>query len=137
MDAPSFRAMAHGAAVCPIEGTRLVAPLVAQGAWVTASAPGRAVVEGGVTASGRGRACGPEVAWTVVGGEIAWGSRSKLNRDPKGKCCTTGNFDRTSALYILIMPWGLSQFMLTPLFNGRRKLTLLILPQPARIPEIS
>jgi hypothetical protein len=48
----------------------------------------------------------------------ASGSRSHENRDPKGKCWTTGNFDSTSALNILIMP-------------------LLILPQPSRIPDTS
>ena len=35
------------------------------------------------------------------------GSWSKLNKEPKGKCCTTGNLERTSALYILIMPCDL------------------------------
>ena len=69
------------------------------------SALGRAVEDDGGPASGTtGRPCGPDVAWTVVGGMTALGSRSKLKRDPNGKCCTTGNFDRTSALYILIIP---------------------------------
>ena len=35
---------------------------------------------------------------------MAFGSRSKLNSEPKGKCWTTGNLERTSALYIFIMP---------------------------------
>lgn len=35
---------------------------------------------------------------------MAFGSRSQLNREPNGKCCTTGNLDSTSALYILIIP---------------------------------
>lgn len=48
----------------------------------------------------------------------ALGSVSHEKRDPKGKCCTTGNFDRTSALNILTMP-------------------LLILPHPSLMPEIS
>lgn len=46
------------------------------------------------------------------------GSSSQENMLPKGKCWTTGNLDRTSALNILIMP-------------------LLILPQPSLTPEIS
>jgi len=37
---------------------------------------------------------------------MALGSRSQLKREPKRKCWTTGNLERTSALYILIMPWG-------------------------------
>lgn len=32
------------------------------------------------------------------------GSRSQRKREPIGKCCTTGNLERTSALYIFIMP---------------------------------
>lgn len=51
-------------------------------------------------------------------GSAASGSFSHEKSDPKGKCWTTGNFDKTSALNILIMP-------------------LLILPQPSLIPEIS
>ena len=101
----SFLPVAHGAAVGPIAGTRDPVPAVTHGAFVPASTLGRAVEEGEAPASGTvGRACGPDVAWAVLGGGIALGSRSKLNRDPKGKCCTTGNFDKTSALYILIMP---------------------------------
>lgn len=50
------------------------------------------------------RVAGPGVASFAAGGSTAFGSRSQLNREPNGKCCTTGNFDSTSALYILIMP---------------------------------
>ena len=39
-----------------------------------------------------------------VGAGGALGSVSQLNKDPKGKCCTTGNLAKTSAAYILIMP---------------------------------
>ena len=57
-------------------------------------------------------------AWTEAGGGVAVGSWSKLKREPRRKCCTTGNLDRTSASYIFSMP-------------------LLILPQPLRMPEMS
>lgn len=57
-------------------------------------------------------------AWTEGGGGVAVGSRSKLKREPKRKCCTTGNLASTSASYIFSMP-------------------LLILPQPVRMPEMS
>lgn len=43
-------------------------------------------------------------AWTDVDGVVALGSVSHLKSDPNRKCWTTGNFDRTSTLYILIMP---------------------------------
>lgn len=36
---------------------------------------------------------------------MASGSWSQLKSEPNLKCCTTGNLDRTSALYILIIPW--------------------------------
>jgi hypothetical protein len=39
-----------------------------------------------------------------VGGGPASGSVVHSKRDPNGKCWTTGNLDKTSALYILIMP---------------------------------
>lgn len=42
---------------------------------------------------------------------VALGSRSQLKREPKGKCCTTGNLERTSAMYIFSMPcffWSVS-----------------------------
>lgn len=42
--------------------------------------------------------------WTDVDGLAALGSVSHLKRDPNRKCWTTGNLDKTSALYILIMP---------------------------------
>lgn len=52
-------------------------------------------------------------AWADdTGGGIAFGSRSQLKREPKRKCWTTGNLERTSALYILIIPWGLKAFQL-------------------------
>ena len=44
-------------------------------------------------------------AWTEAGGGVAFGSCSQLKREPKGKCWTTGNLERTSALYILSIPW--------------------------------
>lgn len=53
----------------------------------------------GVTALGCEEVC--TLAW-ILG---AAGSGVQLKREPKGKCWTTGNFERTSALYILIMPW--------------------------------
>lgn len=97
--------VAHGAAVGPMGGARVLDPDVVQGALVPAPALGRALEDDGGPASGTtGRPCGPDVVWTVVVGIAAFGSRSKLKRDPKGKCCTTGNFDKTSALYILIIP---------------------------------
>ena len=34
------------------------------------------------------------------------GSGVQAKREPKGKCWTTGNLERTSALYIFIMPCG-------------------------------
>jgi hypothetical protein len=52
----------------------------------------------GVTAFGCDEVC--TLAW-ILG---ALGSGVQLNREPKGKCWTTGNLDNTSALYILIMP---------------------------------
>lgn len=62
------------------------------------------------------------VGWLIMCtpcvGAGAAGSTSHEKREPKGRCCTTGNFESTSALNILIMP-------------------LLILPQPSLIPEIS
>lgn len=102
----SLLAAAHGAAVGPIGGGALVAgPDVAQGALVPKSTFGRAVGPAELSLFGAtGRPCGPEVECAVVGGDTALGSRSKLNSDPKGKCWTTGNFDRTSALYIFTMP---------------------------------
>lgn len=40
-------------------------------------------------------------------GEPALGSCSQEKREPKWKCCTTGNLERTSALNILIIPYHL------------------------------
>lgn len=48
--------------------------------------------------------CEEAEVWAVVGGSTAFGSWSQRNREPNGKCCTTGNFESTSALYILIIP---------------------------------
>lgn len=42
--------------------------------------------------------------WMDVCGTEASGSISHEKSEPKGKCCTTGNFARTSALNIFIMP---------------------------------
>lgn len=96
---------AHGAAVGPIGVALVAGPDVAQGALVPESTFGRAVGPAELSPIGAtGRPCGPEVECAVVGGGTALGSRSKLNSDPKGKCWTTGNFERTSALYIFTMP---------------------------------
>lgn len=101
---PSLLAAAQGAAVGAI-GALVPAPEVAHGAFVPLSALGRAPADDGGPASGlTGRPCGPEVVCTVDGGGRAYGSRSQLNSEPNGKCWTTGNLDRTSALYIFIMP---------------------------------
>lgn len=102
----SLLAAAHGAVVVPIKGDALVAgPGVAQGALVPKPTFGRAVEPAQLSLLGAtGRPCGPEVECAVMGGGTALGSHSKLNREPKGKCWTTGNFDRTSALYIFTMP---------------------------------
>ena len=86
------RAAAQGAAVPP-GGGAVVA--VAQGA----------LVPGPAAAGAFGRGWDVDEVCAVCGGGIALGSRSQLKREPKGKCCTTGNLERTSALYILIMPW--------------------------------
>lgn len=95
----------HGAAVAPVGGSLVFDSDLAQGAWVPAPGMGRAAATEGMPCSGAvGRAWGPEDVCTVEGGGIAFGSRSQLNREPNGKCCTTGNFERTSALYILIIP---------------------------------
>lgn len=42
----------------------------------------------------------------VSGERMALGSFSHLKREPKGKCWITGNLERTSALYILSIPYG-------------------------------
>lgn len=89
---------AHGATVAAAAGAGRGA--VAQGALVPASG---ACLVGGVASFGRD--WGPEAMCAEVGGGTVLGSRSQLKRDPKGKCCTTGNLESTSALYILIIPW--------------------------------
>lgn len=102
---PSLLDPAHGAAVAPVGASLVFDSDLAQGAWVPASGMGRAAATEGMPGSGAvGRAWGPEDVCTVEGGGMAFGSRSQLNREPNGKCCTTGNFERTSALYILIIP---------------------------------
>jgi hypothetical protein len=55
--------------------------------------------------------------WTLA--RICWaaGSFSHAKREPKGKCWTTGNLERTSTLYILIMPWEVS---VSVFFGGMR-----------------
>lgn len=55
----------------------------------------------GVTALGCEEVC--TLAW-MAGAE---GSGVQAKSEPKGKCWTTGNLERTSALYILIIPCGL------------------------------
>lgn len=133
----SLRAAAHGAAVGPIEGRRDSEPAVAHGALVPASTLGRAVLDDAPPSGTFGRAWGPDVAWTVVGGATALGSLSQLNRDPKGKCCTTGNLDKTSALYIFTIPYTTLALDRGKIWGTTRRFTLLILPHPVRIPEIS
>jgi len=56
-------------------------------------------------ASPRSTLRGGCVVDTGLAESTAFGSCSQLKREPKGKCCTTGNFDKTSALYILIIPF--------------------------------
>jgi hypothetical protein len=41
---------------------------------------------------------------TLAWMDFAFGSFSQAKSEPKGKCWTTGNLERTSALYIFIMP---------------------------------
>ena len=47
------------------------------------------------------------VVCAVVAGGAASGLRSKEKSEPNGKCCTTGNLDKTSASYIFSMPYTL------------------------------
>jgi hypothetical protein len=49
-------------------------------------------------------ALGCEAVCTLAAMAGADGSGVQAKRDPKGKCWTTGNLERTSALYIFIMP---------------------------------
>lgn len=89
------RAAAQGAAVPPGGGAVVGCPVaVAHGA----------LVPGPAAAGALGRGWDVDEVCAVCGGGMALGSRSQLKREPKGKCCTTGNLERTSALYILIMP---------------------------------
>lgn len=76
--------------------------------------------------------------WTDFAGVIALGSVSHLKSDPNWKCWTTGNLDKTSALYILIMPCqhiSICAIDMDP--NPMIKQTLLIFAQPAGTPEMS
>lgn len=73
-----------------------------------APGPGTEVVVG----DGAGCCDAAAMLWVVGGGGTALGSRSQLSKDPKGKCCTTGNLDSTSALYILIMPYHSTSLVL-------------------------
>lgn len=78
--------------------------------------------------------------WMEDGGGMAFGSWSQLKREPKRKCWTTGNLERTSALYIFIMPYStLSHacFMKRSRSGDHSCFTLLILAHPAFTPEIS
>lgn len=96
---PGGRADAQGAVVAP--GTAEPGcPPFAQGALVPVPGPGTDVAVGDGTAC-----CDAAMLWVVGGGGTALGSRSQLSKDPNGKCCTTGNLESTSALYILIMPY--------------------------------
>ena len=49
--------------------------------------------------------------WTLAWICFAAGSFSHAKREPKGKCWTTGNLERTSTLYILIIPWRVLVFV--------------------------
>ena len=57
------------------------------------------IVVGGAAPAGWLAVCAVGAA-----GAGASGSWAKEKREPKGKCWTTGNLERTSALYIFIMP---------------------------------
>lgn len=63
---------------------------------------GRAV---GAVLEGVEDAFGCEAVCTVAWIFFALGSGEKEKREPKGKCWTTGYLERTSALYIFIMPY--------------------------------
>ena len=73
--------------------------------------------------------------WTESVAGAAFGSCSQLNNDPNGKCWTTGYLDRTSALYILIIPYSCIRSGVN--LNLRFVRTLLIFPHPERTPEMS
>lgn len=131
--------------VVSVSGAKGPVPLaVAQGAAVPDTFGGgacEAVAHGACApapgaGAGAGLAWGIEEEWAVDGGGTTFGSRSQLKRDPKGKCWTTGNLDRTSALYILIIPCiALSYSIIEEI--RRPVLTLLILAQPVLIPDMS
>lgn len=93
-----------GVAVIPGEGLPVddggMAVDVAQGALVPESGVGLEAV-GVIFSVGLENV---EVCGAVGGGSMAFGSWSQRNKEPNGKCCTTGNLESTSALYILIMP---------------------------------
>ena len=103
------------------EGIPLVAEgLPAHGAGIPTLGFGEGVDDHWALVAGCGRAdawlmdgaatscfCGWLDACAELGGGMASGLRSQLKREPKRKCWTTGNLERTSALYILIIPfWG-------------------------------
>lgn len=77
------------------------------GSWVGGRGPEVMEEEGGGWMGGL-------VVLVEGGGRGALGSWSQLKREPKRKCWTTGNLERTSALYILIMPWVSDSSELAP-----------------------
>ena len=95
--------LAHGAAV-PIPGSGTIIGLLAHGAFVPSCGGGGARAEA-FSSDGLGPSL---TGWfdvcTEDGGGAALGSCSQLRREPKRKCWTTGNLERTSALYILTIP---------------------------------
>jgi hypothetical protein len=102
------RAVAHGAAVMGIP-VGPPAAIGSRGAWVGAARGSRSAGWRDVGAEvDREEDLGWLEVWTLA--RICWaaGSFSHAKREPKGKCWTTGNLERTSTLYILIMPWGVS-----------------------------
>lgn len=95
--------LAHGAAV-PIPGSSIITGLLAHGAFIASCGGGGARAEA-FSSDGLGSS---RTGWfdmcTEDGGGAALGSCSQLKREPKRKCWTTGNLERTSALYILTIP---------------------------------
>ena len=95
--------LAHGAAV-PIPGSGIIIGLLAHGAFFPSCGGGGARAEA-FSSDGLGPSL---TGWfdvcTEDGGGAALGSCSQLKREPKRKCWTTGNLERTSALYILTIP---------------------------------
>lgn len=94
---PGTRDDAHGAAV-PGPGAIPLLDLV-PGSAMGSRKPGCGLIEGDAAVA-RGWLAVCTLAWICC----ATGSFSQVNSDPKGKCCTTGNLDSTSALYIFNMP---------------------------------